>query len=97
MAKTKQSTDNQIKMDFGLKLLGDKTEDFKKQAIVRFTEFDRLMNLTSPSAGLYVVGYPIIVANLEGEFQTKAEELEIKKSEAEVMMTKLQSMMGGIK
>ena len=95
MAETNKNNDLQKRIDFGVSLLTDKSEEFQKQAIIRFTEFDRLMALTNPDGNYHAIGYPTIVANLSGEFLAKEEDMERRKEETTAMMSKLGGLMGG--
>ena len=80
----------------GEKLLQGKSDGFKIEAITRFTEFDRLIALSGLEEVSFVIGYPTIVANLEGEFIRREHELERKESEAQNMMAKLQDVLSGL-
>ncbi len=81
---------------FGKKLIEDKPEDFQREAIVRFTEFDRLMALTNPDGNYHTIGYPTIVANLVGEYAHRQSEQDRKADEAKAMMSQLGGLMGGM-
>lgn len=84
------------RITLGEKLLEGKTDKFKEEAIIRFTEFDRLMSLTNPDASFYVMGYPIIVANLEGEYIYRQEQNDRAQEEAQNMMAKITKSMSGM-
>ncbi len=83
-------------IQFGESLLEGKTDEFKTEAIIRFTEFDRLMNLTNPDGNYHTLGYPVIVATLEGEYYYRQIQAQNKAAEAKQMMSKLNSVMAGL-
>ena len=83
-------------IQFGESLLEGKTDEFKTEAIIRFTEFDRLMTLTNPDGNYHTLGYPVIVASLEGEYHYRQIQVQNKAAEAKQMMSQLNSVIGSL-
>ena len=83
------------KVTFGESLLEEKNQAFRIEAITRFAEFDRLMNLSNPDGNYHHIGYPTIVANLQGEYLHREAEQERKKAETADALSKLSGVLGG--